>query len=140
MPAGRLKDTDILLAAYHSQYAFILLCECRQMLRLDCLQAKQGVSLEIWGDEGSEFWLCKWIALYLGCDNDFTLIHDCDNDFTLIRDCDNDFTLIHDCCNVLCFAGHKLHVINLNQQSDSVDLLGGSVGAIALLSIPIVLS
>ena len=32
------------------------------------------------------------------------------------------------CCAVLC-AGHKLVVVNMSQQSDSSDLLGGCVGA-----------
>ena len=34
---------------------------------------------------------------------------------------------------VLYVSGHKLHVINLNQQSDSVDLLGGWVHTVSFI-------
>ena len=35
--------------------------------------------------------------------------------------------------SVLYISGHKLHVINLNQQSDSVDLLGGWVHTVSFI-------
>lgn len=40
---------------------------------------------------------------------------------------------------VFCFTGHKLHVINMNQQSDSADLLGGYVVEIQKLLLVLVL-